>query len=71
METEQKIELSAKHSGCLKKKLDVDTARKLTDHDTFGLIVPGDEFSCSISGVANAKQIVDGVKQKLREKKVF
>lgn len=71
VETDQRIELKPHTSGCIKKKTSVDTERKLTDHDTFGLTVPGDKFYCSVSGVANAKQIIDGLKQKLREKKIF
>ncbi|MCX4313624.1 MAG: hypothetical protein OSJ83_07200 [Clostridia bacterium] len=68
-ETEQTIIYSGGKTGCLKKS--AEPAKKLTDYDTFMLIVPGDKFRCSVSGVANAKQVIDGVKQKLREKKVF
>jgi len=71
VETEQTVDTLTSQSGCLKKKTSTDYDRKLTDHDVFSLTVPDDTFTCSVSGVANAKQIIDGLKQKLREKKIF
>lgn len=68
-ETEQTVLYSGEKSGCLKKT--AAPTKKLTDYDTFMLVVPGDKFRCSVSGIANAKQVIDGVKQKLREKKIF
>lgn len=35
----------------------------------FYLKVPGDDFYCSVSGVADADRIIQGLKQKIREKK--
>ena len=40
-----------------------------TEYNQFALVVPGDKFYCSISGVPNADESVSGMKQKLREKK--
>jgi len=39
------------------------------DYNTFTLVVPGDKFSCSISGVSDADKSISAMKQKLREKK--
>lgn len=71
VETEQTVDTRSVQSGCFKKKSTTEYDRKLTDHDMFSLTVPEDTFTCSVSGVANAKQIIDGLKQKLREKKIF
>lgn len=43
--------------------------KKTIETSSFALIVPGDKFMCSTSGVANADQAVNAMKQKLREKK--
>lgn len=40
------------------------------EYSRFALVVPGDKFYCSTSGVPNAEQSVRGMKQKLREKKM-
>ncbi|MBD5132702.1 MAG: hypothetical protein HDT28_09005 [Clostridiales bacterium] len=68
-ETEQSINMSMSKGGCIKKSKE-QLDKKLTDYNTFGLIVPGDSFVCSVTGVANAEQIIEGMKQKLREKKI-
>lgn len=62
------IELTAftKAGGCSKKE---SVNKKTAETSMFALIVPGDKFSCSTSGVANADQAVQAMKQKLREKK--
>jgi len=39
------------------------------EYNTFTLVVPGDKFSCSISGVTDADKSISAMKQKLREKK--
>ena len=36
----------------------------------FAMVVPGDKLYMSMDGVSNAEQIIQGMKQKLREKKV-
>lgn len=53
--------------GCLNSGYD----SVLTDIETrkFSIVVPGDSFLCSVSGVANIDEIIQGLKQKLREKK--
>jgi len=54
-----------KASGCSNKKI-----TKLTrEYSVFSLVVPGDKFFCSTSGVADADRSVSAMKQKLREKK--
>jgi len=54
-----------KISGC-----SGDDETKITvELSKFALIVPGDKFSCSTSGVPDAEQSVSAMKQKLREKK--
>jgi hypothetical protein len=42
------------------------TTREYTE---FGLVVPGDKFKCSMSGVPDAEQAIAGMKHKLRDKK--
>jgi len=39
------------------------------DYNRFSLVVPGDKFFCSLSGVPDADQAINAMKQKLREKK--
>jgi len=39
------------------------------EYNRFTLTVPGDKFYCSVSGVADAENIISAMKQKLREKK--
>lgn len=39
------------------------------DVNSFRIVVPGDDFSCSIMGVADADRAINAMKQKLREKK--
>ena len=53
--------------GCLSSGY--DTALKKIEIQKFAIIVPGDEFYCSVSGVANIDDIIQGLKQKLRDKK--
>ncbi|MBD5132701.1 MAG: hypothetical protein HDT28_09000 [Clostridiales bacterium] len=66
-DTEQVTKLNLK-KGCFGKvKEDID--KQFTDYETFLLVVPGDSFVCSVSGVTNAAQTIEGMKQKLREKK--
>ena len=54
-----------KISGCKGDKA-TKTNREYT---RFSLVVPGDKFTCSTSGVADADRSVSAMKQKLREKK--
>ena len=42
---------------------------KASEYNKFTLVVPGDKFSCSISGVSDAENSINAMKQKLREKK--
>lgn len=53
--------------GCFKSGFD----KKLEKIETqkFSIVVPGDSFSCSVSGVADIDSRIQGLKQKLREKK--
>lgn len=39
------------------------------EYSRFGMVVPGDKFFCSTSGVADVDKSVSAMKQKLREKK--
>jgi hypothetical protein len=52
-------------SGCKGDKI----TRKTVELSRFALVVPGDKFFCSTSGVPDADESVSGMKQKLREKK--
>jgi hypothetical protein len=52
-------------SGCNGNKVSF----KPIEYNRFGLIVPGDKFYCSTSGVPDAEKSISGMKQKLREKK--
>jgi len=52
-------------SGCKGDKI----TRKSVEFSRFALIVPGDKFYCSTSGVPEADKSVSAMKQKLREKK--
>ena len=52
-------------SGCKGKKL----GTKMMKTTKFALTVPGDNFYCSTTSVANAEEIIAGMKQKLRDKK--
>lgn len=60
-------EKAVMEKGCLKPKLSVDL--KKVEIQKFAIIVPGDEFYCSVTGVADIERIIQGLKQKLREKK--
>jgi len=52
-------------SGCQGNKV-----TKITrEYSRFSLVVPGDKFYCSTSGVPDADRSVSAMKQKLREKK--
>lgn len=53
--------------GCLSKGNDVEI--KKVKNQKFSIIVPGDSFYCSVSGVSNINETIQGLKQKLREKK--
>ena len=46
-----------------------DKNKEVKGVSTFTLVVPNDEFCCSMSNVSNADVIISAVKQKLREKK--
>jgi len=46
-----------------------DKNKEVKGVSTFNLIVPGDEFYCSVSSVPDADVIISAVKQMLREKK--
>ena len=52
-------------SGCKKDKIN----KVNVEFSRFALVVPGDKFFCSTSGVPDAEQSVSAMKQKLREKK--
>ncbi|MBQ9513816.1 MAG: hypothetical protein IJR66_02385 [Clostridia bacterium] len=52
------------YSGCMGK-----ATKKQIEISKFALIVPGDKFYCSTSGVKDADSAVNAMKQKLREKK--
>lgn len=54
--------------GCIGKGKEKDNHKNI-DVSSFALIVPGDRFTCSTSGVANVDQAISAMKQKLREKK--
>lgn len=54
-----------KFSGC---KGD-NVTKKTVEFSRFALVVPGDKFFCSTSGVPDAEKSVSAMKQKLREKK--
>jgi len=47
----------------------VTVGGKNMEVNEFALIVPGDKFFCSISGVPDADRAISAMKQKLREKK--
>lgn len=53
--------------GCMSKGFDKEL--KKIETQKFSIVVPGDSFSCSVSGVAKIDGIIQGLKQKLREKK--
>lgn len=53
--------------GCMKNG--VNKELKKIETQKFSIVVPGDSFSCSVSGVAKIDEIIQGLKQKLREKK--
>ncbi len=56
--------------GCFRGSKTKETSRQTTKEIAmFSLIVPGDKFTCSMTGNANAESTVQGMKQKLREKK--
>ena len=50
--------------GCSGKK-----KRETAEYSRFSLVVPGSEFYCSLTGVANADSAINAMKHKLREKK--
>jgi len=54
-----------KFSGCKGDK--VTTTKR--EYSRFSLVVPGEKFYCSTSGVPDADRSVSAMKQKLREKK--
>ena len=51
-------------AGCFGKP-----GKKSAEYSRFSLVVPGDKFYCSLSGVANADTAINAMKHKLREKK--
>lgn len=55
----------AQIGGCNRAKAD----KTSVEISRFALVVPGDKFSCSTSGVSDAERSVSAMKQKLREKK--
>jgi len=55
---------ASKASGCG----GTDT-KTTSEYSSFTLVVPGDKFRCSTSGVPDAERSVNAMKQKLREKK--
>jgi len=56
---------ATKVSGCKGDKV----TKKTVEYSRFSLVVPGDKFFCSTSGVPDADKSVSAMKQKLREKK--
>lgn len=54
-----------KISGCQNNKV----SKINVEFSKFGLVVPGDKFSCSTTGVPDAEKSVSAMKQKLRDKK--
>lgn len=54
-------------TGCNGKEKSREKVNR--EFSQFGLVVPGDKFYCSTSGVKNADSSVSAMKQKLREKK--
>jgi hypothetical protein len=56
---------ASKVSGCKGDKV----TKKTVEYSRFALVVPGDRFACSTSGVPDAEKSVSAMKQKLREKK--
>jgi hypothetical protein len=56
---------AAQTTGCLGGK----SKPQAREYNRFSLVVPGDKFYCSISGVPDAENAVSAMKQKLREKK--
>lgn len=46
-----------------------NVTKKSVEFSRFALVVPGDKFFCSTSGVPDAEKSVSAMKQKLREKK--
>ncbi|MEI6513123.1 MAG: hypothetical protein WCO51_07590 [bacterium] len=54
-----------KISGCQGDKV----TKTQREYSRFSLVVPGDKFTCSTSGVPDADRSVSAMKQKLREKK--
>ena len=47
-----------------------EPTKTLREYSRFSLVVPGDKFYCSISGVDDAERSITAMKQKLREKKL-
>lgn len=43
--------------------------KRQVETNRFSLIVPGDKFYCSTTGVSDVDQVISAMKQKLREKK--
>lgn len=58
--------ISLKKAGCLKK---ASAVNKIHTQTEFKLIVPGDEFSCSLGEDEMDEETLQGLKAKLREKK--
>lgn len=46
-----------------------ETTKITRDYGQFSLVVPGEKFTCSVSGVADIESSVSAMRQKLREKK--
>lgn len=68
-DSEDHIDVSTTTKGCFGKMQD-NVNKIIVSYNSFSLIVPGDKFRCSVSGVANVTQTIQGIKQKLREKKI-
>lgn len=60
------IEAFKTKNGCFSNE---DKEKVNREFSSFGLIVPGDKFSCSTSNAKNLDQSINAMKQKLREKK--
>ena len=61
---------TVRKGGCLKKK-GVDEEKAYLRTTSFYIIVPGDEFFCSMSSSATVQNMVFAMKQKIREKKAL
>ncbi|MDR2599268.1 MAG: hypothetical protein LBC73_03230 [Oscillospiraceae bacterium] len=64
-------EVKAKGCGCMKKppKKEYKQLKTMLETAKFSIIVPGDKFSCAMEASDDLESRIQGMKQKLREKK--